>query len=75
MEFKVGDWVVNLIKGSKFFGCIGQVQGFSPNSTIAVSYEFKGDADVYGPYLDYHLRHATPQEVAHHFAEEICDGV
>lgn len=74
MEFEVGDWVVNLIKGSKFFGRIGQVRDINTAGYIYASYEPGKYSEQY-IYYDYELRHATPQEVAHFFAEEICNGV
>lgn len=74
MEFKVGDWVVNILKGSQFFGCIGQVRYPSKKCYFYVSYE-PGEYAEHYIYRDNELRHATPQEVAHFFAEEICNGV
>jgi hypothetical protein len=66
-DFKIGDWVC--VTNGVDAGKIGQVTGNFALGDCRVDFGGK-----LGYVLRRHLRHLTPQEIAHIYAEEICNG-
>jgi hypothetical protein len=75
LEFEIGDYVF-VISGATY-GNIGRIidrhKGYGVGFKVEFS-RFYGYGKVNGWYSSDLLRFATPQEIAHIYAEEICNG-
>jgi hypothetical protein len=72
-DFKIGDWVC-VISGPATGG-VGRV--IEKHEILEINVRFSKLNTINGQVLWWHprdsLRLATTQEIAHHFAEEICN--
>lgn len=68
-DFKIGDWVC-VVGDSVSRGSIGKVIEQSNGKFMDHFVDF---ANMRWWYSADELRHATPQEIAHIYAQEICD--
>jgi hypothetical protein len=70
-EFKKGDWVMVDCADHYCNGAIGVVTS-AVVGKFGILVMFKGFGSRWFRSVD--LKHATKQEIAHHYAKEICDG-